>query len=329
MNARFYFLSLVAAGVSAVAAYGQTNGAAEIAFATPLYDFGTVNIGTMVKHDYVFTNTGNATLVLTDVHPYCGCTVAGNWTKEVAPGQTGVIPIQFDTSGRAGTIDKMVKVTSNAKTQPSLDLKLHGQIWRPIDINPQYAVFNLSSDTTTNATMTVDVTNNTDVPVTIARPEVNITNFTAEIQTNIPGKDYKLIVHVSPPYNYPRLQGQITLRTSNTNMPAIPVVTMAIIQQAVTVSPSQIMIPANATNNFYVTTISIMQNSGPSPLVLLEPSINDTNVQVKLTEPQPGKQFTAELLFPKGFVAAPDLQFTVKTSHPQFPVITVPVKVLK
>ena len=33
-----------------------------IKFESPVYDFGRVRAGTLVKHDFVFTNTGNGTL---------------------------------------------------------------------------------------------------------------------------------------------------------------------------------------------------------------------------------------------------------------------------
>src|SRR5512140_1160931 len=60
----------------------------KIQFATPLYDFGRMRAGEPVKYTYVFTNTGNALLILNNVQPQCGCTAAGEWTKQVEPGTT-------------------------------------------------------------------------------------------------------------------------------------------------------------------------------------------------------------------------------------------------
>ena len=68
----------------------------KIQFETQLYEFGRVRAGDPVKYTYVFTNTGDALLVLNNVQPQCGCTAAGEWTKQVEPGQTGKIPIQFN-----------------------------------------------------------------------------------------------------------------------------------------------------------------------------------------------------------------------------------------
>src|ERR1035437_6876778 len=72
-----------------------TNGIGpKIQFATPVYDFGRSKSGEPVKYTYVFTNTGDALLILNAVQPQCGCTAAGDWTKQVEPGKTGLIPIQ-------------------------------------------------------------------------------------------------------------------------------------------------------------------------------------------------------------------------------------------
>jgi len=61
----------------------------KIQFAEMVYDFGKVSSGELVKHTFVFTNIGTATLEIKDVRPGCGCTTAVTWDKVVAPGKTG------------------------------------------------------------------------------------------------------------------------------------------------------------------------------------------------------------------------------------------------
>ena len=78
-----------------------------------MYDFGRIKAGEPVKYTYVFTNTGDALLILNSVQPQCGCTAAGEWTKQVEPGKTGNIPIQFNTMGYGGNVFKQVTVTCN------------------------------------------------------------------------------------------------------------------------------------------------------------------------------------------------------------------------
>src|SRR5215475_7215268 len=57
----------------------------KIKFEEPLYDFGKVQSGTVVKHTYIFTNIGDEALEIKGVQPQCGCTAANDWTKRVEP----------------------------------------------------------------------------------------------------------------------------------------------------------------------------------------------------------------------------------------------------
>jgi hypothetical protein len=97
-----------------------------IQFDNPLFDFGTVTAGDLVKHTFVFTNTGAEVLILTNVQPGCGCTTAGEWTHQVAPGKTGTIAVHFNSSNFNGQVLKSVTVTSNDKSHPSVALQIKG-----------------------------------------------------------------------------------------------------------------------------------------------------------------------------------------------------------
>lgn len=49
----------------------------KIVFATPVYDFGRIQGGEIVKYTFVFTNVGGAMLQVSNVQASCGCTTAG------------------------------------------------------------------------------------------------------------------------------------------------------------------------------------------------------------------------------------------------------------
>ena len=48
---------------------------AEITFKERNFDFGSVDIGEKVSHNFVFTNTGDENLVINEVKASCGCTI--------------------------------------------------------------------------------------------------------------------------------------------------------------------------------------------------------------------------------------------------------------
>src|SRR6266540_7073090 len=101
----------------------------KIQFAGTVYDFGKIGAGELVKHEFVFTNIGAATLEIKDVRPGCGCTTAGTWDKKVEPGKTGVIPLQFNSTGFSGSVTKSATVTCNDPGQSNLVLQLNAKIW--------------------------------------------------------------------------------------------------------------------------------------------------------------------------------------------------------
>lgn len=97
-----------------------------IQFAQLEHDYGTILQGADGNCEFVFTNTGTEPLTLSNVRSSCGCTVP-NWPKEpIAPGQSSVIKVHYD-SNRVGPISKTITVTSNGSEAPII-LKIKGTV---------------------------------------------------------------------------------------------------------------------------------------------------------------------------------------------------------
>jgi hypothetical protein len=80
------------------------------------FDFGTVEEGTVVEHEYKFTNTGNAPLIVVNAKASCGCTVP-TWSKEpIAPGGEGMMLVKFNTNGKPNAQNKTVTITANTES---------------------------------------------------------------------------------------------------------------------------------------------------------------------------------------------------------------------
>ncbi len=92
-----------------------------IEFESKLFDFGTHEYDTECVCEFKFKNTGNAPLILSNVTASCGCT-SPEWTKvPVAPGETGIIKVKYD-SRRMGAFTKSITVNSNAGNPISLTI---------------------------------------------------------------------------------------------------------------------------------------------------------------------------------------------------------------
>jgi hypothetical protein len=76
-------------------------------------DMGTIKQGETLEIPFHFKNTGSKPLVIEDVHPGCGCTVAEKPTEPIAPGEEGVIKAKFNSTGMSGLQHKTLTVTAN------------------------------------------------------------------------------------------------------------------------------------------------------------------------------------------------------------------------
>jgi len=78
-------------------------------------NYGDIAQGSDPLRTVSFTNTGTEPLVISNAKGSCGCTVP-TWPREpVAPGESAVIEIRYDTK-RLGGINKTVKLTTNDAT---------------------------------------------------------------------------------------------------------------------------------------------------------------------------------------------------------------------
>lgn len=91
----------------------QASGAV-ITFKEKEVNFGDIIQGARVEHTFTLTNSGTVPLVISNVAATCGCTVP-SWPKEpVAPGKSAEIKVSFNSAGKMGTQNSVVRIYSNA-----------------------------------------------------------------------------------------------------------------------------------------------------------------------------------------------------------------------
>ena len=104
----------------------QTNAQAKIEFKAETIDYGEIAKGSDGVRVFEFTNTGNQPLIISEVKSSCGCTVPKKPKGPIAPGESNIIEVKYDTK-RVGPIRKTITVYSNAD-QPIKSLKIKGKI---------------------------------------------------------------------------------------------------------------------------------------------------------------------------------------------------------
>lgn len=88
----------------------------EMTFEEDIHDFGSINEGDIVEHVFMFTNTGDAPLVITNAKGSCGCTVPTYPKNEqIMPGDTGEMTVKFNSNGKPNQQMKSVRITANTE----------------------------------------------------------------------------------------------------------------------------------------------------------------------------------------------------------------------
>lgn len=115
-------------------------GEPRIKFKELVRDFGEVKQGEILSYEFVFTNEGDANLLIKKVSTSCGCTAALVSDEKLAPGKQGKIGVKFDTRGYGDRVSKYIFVDSNDPGQARVQLEVSADIEVPpapkIDIDP-------------------------------------------------------------------------------------------------------------------------------------------------------------------------------------------------
>lgn len=96
----------------------KTHAETTLALSEPEFDFGKIKKGDKVEHVYEVTNTGKNPLIISSVHPTCGCTVPAYTKDPILPGQKGKITLKFDSSNFEGMVHKSAEVYANVAQVP-------------------------------------------------------------------------------------------------------------------------------------------------------------------------------------------------------------------
>lgn len=100
----------------------------EITFEKTTHQFGEIPYNGNAVYEFVFKNTGNEPLILSQPKSSCGCTVPEWPKKPILPGETDVIKVTYKYVDRPGSFSKYVTVFSNAKTNNSVKLYIKGKV---------------------------------------------------------------------------------------------------------------------------------------------------------------------------------------------------------
>lgn len=297
-------------------------------FAEDKYNYGTIIEGTLVNHTFEFTNNGTKILIVREIRSTCGCTVAGDYDKEVKPGQNGKIPIVLDTSGFDGYLAKSVVVKTNVPGNPDFILTLEGTVQVPVSVNPKLlSLGNIERDRTAPLVGTITIANRLPVPFAITGITVSNSNVETKIEILKDGFVYSLGVTVKPPFKYGQVMETILVKTNSKISPEINTQFSYYMEPMVKAFPNPLFVDKDDIAKGKEQLIHIECEPGPD-MRIVDFSVNNNKVTVSLKEVERGRRYTLVLKFLKNFTFDPANTLTVEfkaQNTPDEPVIRIPV----
>jgi hypothetical protein len=173
----------------------KAEGAPRITFEDTVYDFGEVSSSRKYTGQFKFTNTGDGVLKIIDVKKCCGSVVTLD-KEELTTGESGTLKVEYTTNPRSGSMMRSIRVYSNDKTQPKVDLTIKAQVIQKISYKPQRVdlllnkenvvcpnititsldkqPFSITSFQSTGDTITADIDSSVEATEFVLEPKVNL-----------------------------------------------------------------------------------------------------------------------------------------------------------
>ncbi len=296
-----------------------------------LQDFGDVFERDEYVYAFVVRNRGNADLVIEEVSPGCGCTVA-KFDKIIPPGGEGKIELVLDGKVVHGKFSKTAMVRTNDTDHPELTLTIAGNEIPFVNISPEGTIYlhgrydeavektvTLSSNEKDAELKFTDVTSNIDDKITYKlEPGAKRGEFTLRVnkKTNVP-----------PSSAY----GTITLRSNSTKAPETVLQVHVLTKGSISVTPSTLNYGVvafgskDAAGKPVTKTVMILKTDGQFEVKDLV--IDNKNFSAKLETVEPGKQYKVDVTFVppvKRQVSQREVgELMISTSDPREPSVKV------
>lgn len=299
-----------------------------ILFSSDTYNFGIIEEGKAVNHTYEFTNSGTTTLVVKDVRPTCGCTVTGDYDKEVKPGQKGKIPISLDTSGFDGFTAKTIIVKTNVQKNPDYTLIIEGTVKVSATVNPKILAFgNIERKRTAPIEGKISILNRLAEPFKITDVEISFNNVETKIETIKDGFAYYLGISVKPPFKHGHIMVPISVKTDSKILPGITAYFSYYMEHMVKVFPNPLFVDRDEIKNGKEQYINVECEPGID-MSIADLSVNNNKVKASLKEMEKGRRYKLVLNLPRDFEFDPGNTLVVKfktRNVPDEPVFDIPV----
>lgn len=161
----------------------------KIEFENLEYDFGKVGPGQKLNGQFKFTNTGDALLKITKVQKCCGAVTKLD-KDALAPGESGVLDVQYTSSRSPIKMSKRLYIESNDKALPRATLTIRAETVLKVNYEPKSLKLLLKEGTTDCPKITLTSTD--DRPFSITKFASTGNCLTADFDSSVEATEFVL-----------------------------------------------------------------------------------------------------------------------------------------
>lgn len=287
-------------------------------FATPrlvlpkvTYDFKSVQEGEVVKAAFNLKNQGSSALLIKKIFPACGCTVAEMTSKEIAPGKTGTLKVNFDTSGFHGQKIKTVRLFTNDPKRSTVVLSIQGKVKRDIEIEPSRLYFGATVKGS-NKTVSANITTSKGVSILGIIPRSDDINV---VEKNIPG-GIRITAKLSDDVPVGILRNRIVVKTNSKHNPVLNIPVFARVEGDLNMNPSDVSFGLidGPLGQDVVTKVRV-KNRSAKPVKILSTKSNTASVKTDFVVIKEGYEYEVSVAIAKKSFGVVRDRVVITTDH--------------
>jgi hypothetical protein len=256
-------------------------------FPERFFQFGTVARGSKLRHAFRVVNRLDRTVRIQDYQTKCGCTEVRFGAREIPPGTQTTVEATIDTTRFLGEKKSGLTLVLDQPEYARVDLDLSCVIRGDVWLTPglvDFGVVSRSGEIKPTVSLTLSYTG--------GQPNWGITQMrtrTTQVSAKLQERDrsaggtvqYVLNATLDPQSLHGFFKDEISLTTNDPTVPTIPVSVVAVVQSAVTVSPSPLVIgPVKAGQ--VVTKTLLVRSNQPFQVTSIDPR----STELSATSPQ-------------------------------------------
>lgn len=295
-----------------------------IRFEGTVHDFGEVEQGVAVSHEFGFRNTGGRALVIDEARSACGCTAAVAPISEIDAGGSGAITASFDTSSSFGEQIRSITVYSNDPARPVTTLTIRAEIAADAAAEPdQLYLGRLRRGEAARRGFRV-VLGRDDVVVESIESSGNVLAVRTRSRRGSGKSEVTVAVRSDAPLG--PFREEVVIHTTSARAPTVVVPVAGRVEGDVTVSPARLSFGVVDAGREVAQVVQV-RNAGSKPVHLAAGPGTSAWMRVQVETIRDGYEYllTMSLNPPR---AAGQLRGRVEitTDHPEQMVLSIPIR---